>query len=136
MTMLTEIALVVLALLGVTAALMLLPDVDRIGRPVSRPSVTRQPAQLVRLEWLVAGVSASTLQVHAYLRPLLTEIASHKLALRGDTLERLEPAIARDLLGDQLWDIVRPNRPFPEDREGKGVTTRELAAILDRLEHL
>ena len=81
-----------------------------------------------------AGTSA--VHVHAYLRPLLVEIASRRLAARGQTLERMPDAAARELLGDRLWDIVRPDRPFPEDRHGPGVPPQELRAMLGVLERL
>ena len=81
-----------------------------------------------------AGTSA--VHVHAYLRPLLVEIASRRLAARGQTLERMPDAVARELLGDRLWDIVRPDRPFPEDRHGPGVAPQELRAMLEVLERL
>jgi hypothetical protein len=45
-------------------------------------------------------------------------------------------AMGRELLGDGLWDIVRPDRPFPEDRHGPGVAPQELRAMLGALERL
>jgi hypothetical protein len=46
-----------------------------------------------------------------------------------------DPA-ARELLGDRLWEIVRPHRPFPEDRQGPGVPPSELRGMLGVLERL
>jgi hypothetical protein len=45
-------------------------------------------------------------------------------------------AVGRELLGDRLWDIVRPGRPFPEDRHGPGVSPRELGAMLEVIRQL
>jgi hypothetical protein len=75
-------------------------------------------------------------QVHAYLRPRLVEIASYRLAARGQALERMPDAVGRELLGDRLWEVVRPERPFPEDRQGPGVRPQELAEMLEVLERL
>jgi hypothetical protein len=75
-------------------------------------------------------------QVHAYLRPRLIELASYRLAARGQTLDRMPDATGRELLGDRLWEIVRPGRPFPEDRNAPGVGPPELAAMLEVLERL
>ena len=76
------------------------------------------------------------MQVHAYLRPCLIEIAAYRLAARGQTLDRMPAHVGRELLGDRLWDIVRPARPFPEDRNAAGVRPPELAAMLAVLERL
>ncbi len=136
MTLLAEIAIVTCAAIAVVACLALLPE----GTTRSRGRVpARQPAppeQLVRLERLISMSSSSALQVHAYLRPLLAEIASQRLATRGQTLERLSDAAGRDVLGERLWELVRPGRPFPEDRHGPGVASAELSAMLEVLERL
>jgi hypothetical protein len=79
---------------------------------------------------------ANTLHVHAYLRPLLAEMASRRLAARGRTLERMPESVGRQVLGDRLWEIVRPHRPFPEDRHGPGVSPQDLRAMLGVLERL
>jgi hypothetical protein len=70
--------------------------------------------------------------VHASLRPLLAEIAAARLIRRRG----LTSAEARALLGDELWDLVRPNRPWPEDPGGSGLTLDELERITERLEEL
>jgi hypothetical protein len=67
---------------------------------------------------------------------MLTEIASHRLAARGRSLERLSDQDGRELLGEGLWDIVRPDRPFPSDRNARGVSSHELDAMLAVLERL
>lgn len=135
MTLLAEIALVTCAAIAVVACLALLPEATRSrGRvPARQPA---PPEQLVRLERLISMSSSSALQVHAYLRPLLAEIASQRLATRGQTLERLSDAAGRDVLGERLWELVRPGRPFPEDRHGPGVASAELSTMLEVLERL
>lgn len=35
-----------------------------------------------------------------------------------------------------VWEIVRPNRPFPEDRHGPGVSTGDLQEMVEVLERL
>jgi hypothetical protein len=131
-----EIALVVLAAIGLTVCVALLPRgpaVRRRSRPV--PASPR-PGQLVALERLAVTAGTSAMQVHAYLRPRLIEIASHRLAARGQTLDRMPEDIGRELLGDRLWDIVQPGRPFPRDRSAPGIRPQELAAMLTVLERL
>ena len=136
MRLLVEIALIVLAGIGVAACVALLPK-PRPTRwrstPVPRPPC---PDQLVALERLVNSTTGSTVQVHAYLRPVLVEIAARRLAGRGQSLERMPASAGRELLGDRLWEIVRPHRPFPEDRYAPGVTTQDLGEMLEVLERL
>ncbi len=136
MTLLAEIALLVVAAVGVAVCLTLLPRGAPIRprqRVVLAPS---RPDQLVRLERLVSGAGASTLHVHAYLRPLLAEVISRRLASRGQSLERMPATVGREVLGDRLWEIVRPERPFPEDRYAPGISPQELSAIVDLLERM
>ena len=136
MRLLAEIGLVVLAGIAVAVCVSLVPDPrsTRRRRPVA-PAPGR-PDQLAQLERLVISAATSAVYVHAYLRPLLVEIASRRLAARGQMLERMPDPAARELLGDRLWDIVRPERPFPEDRQGPGVPPSELRAMLGVLERL
>jgi hypothetical protein len=135
--LLAEIGLVVLAGIGIAACVALLPDTrwTRGRRRRVAPAPAR-PDQLVALERLVSTAGTSAVQVHAYLRPLLVEIASRRLATRGQTLERMPEPVAVELLGVRLWDVVRPERPFPKDRDGPGVTPQELQAMLKVLERL
>ena len=136
MRLLAEIALVVLAAVAVTVCVSLLPDARSTRRRRTQARAPARPDQLVALERLVVSAGTSAVQVHAYLRPLLVEIAARRLALHGQTLERMSDAVGRDLLGARLWDIVRPDRPFPEDRQAPGVAPQELRAMLEVLERL
>ena len=74
--------------------------------------------------------------MHAYLRPVLVEIATHRLVANGQALDRMSDVTGRRILGDDLWEIVRPDRGFPEDRHGPGVNPQTLEAMLDVLERL
>ena len=73
--------------------------------------------------------------VHQQLRPVLREIAAHRLARRGVALEA-QPDAAAELLGPEAWELVRPDRPRPENPFARGLRAERLAAILDRLEAL
>jgi hypothetical protein len=94
-----------------------------------------RPAQLVRVEHLVASSRSSLWDAHTRLRPLLIEIADVRLARRGLRLER-DRAEARRLLGATAWEFVRPDRPAPEDRHAPGIGPHELEQIIDALEAL
>ncbi len=136
MTLYAEIGLIVLAAAAVVVCIALLPDRQSAPRRAAvRPRASR-PRQLTSIELLVSSAATSALHAHAYLRPLLAEIASQRLAGHGRSLETMPDSAGRSLLGEQLWELVRPERPFPQDRYSPGVSRRELAAMLDALERL
>jgi len=136
MRLVAEIALVAVAAIGVCVCLALLPETRSTPRRRAAVPEPSRPEQLVRLESLVMMAGTSAIQVHAYLRPLLVEIASRRLAARGRALEQMPESIARQLLGDQLWEIVRPDRPFPEERHARGISSQDLREVLAVLERL
>lgn len=136
MRLLAEIALIVLAGIAVATCVTLLPAPRTLRRRKHVAPAPPQPQQLVALERLVLAAGPSAVSVHAYLRPLLIQIVSHRLAARGQTLERMPDTVGREVLGDRLWDIVRPDRPFPEDGHGPGVQPQELGAMLEVIRRL
>jgi hypothetical protein len=99
--------------------------------PPPPPSRTT-PTQLLRLERIVERASESGVAAHTQLRPLLVEIAEARLRRRG---LRLDQDGAADLLGPDAWELVRPDRPAPDER-GAGIPPRELEHVLARLEAL
>ncbi|MGH2889945.1 MAG: hypothetical protein ACRDNJ_09990 [Solirubrobacteraceae bacterium] len=136
MTLLAEIALVVVAAAAAVAGVALLPRSERRARSRAVATGAARPAQLVALERLVGTAQSSPVHLHARLRPVLAEIVSRRLVARGLALERLGERAGRELLGEQLWELVRPGRPFPVDRYGPGLPARELDALLDVIERL
>jgi hypothetical protein len=136
MKLLAEIVMLVVAGIAVAACIQLLPDPRPIRRRRPVTSEPTRPDQLEAIERLVITASTSATHTHAYLRPLLVEIASHRLVPRGQTLDRMPDTVGQELFGQRLWDLVRPDRPFPEDRHGPGVPAQELRAMLEVLERL
>jgi hypothetical protein len=122
---------------GLAALAVRLPAGKPIFEPRLRPRVTTElwPAQLVRLERVVEWSGSSDLDAHSRLRPVLVEIAEVRLARRGLQLDR-DAADARRLLGPKAWELVRPDRPAPHDRDAPGVARRDLDQVLDALEAL
>jgi len=73
---------------------------------------------------------------HVRVRPLLREIAAHRLRTKyGVELDR-EPARARELVPVDVWDVVRPDRPFPTDRLAAGPSFADQRKLFDGLEKL
>jgi hypothetical protein len=76
----------------------------------------------------------SAFHLHARVRPILRDIAAHRLRARyGVELDR-EAARARELIGAQAWELVRPDRPRPDDRLARGPNVAQLKRVVDELE--
>jgi hypothetical protein len=88
---------------------------------------------------LVHDVKQSTVSafhLHVRLRPILREIAAHRLWMRfGVDLDR-EQERARELMGSEVWELVRPERPPPSDRLAAGPRASDLRVVVEDLERL
>jgi len=99
------------------------------------PTEERLPS-LARLEREVTLGASSSYDLHYRLRPTLRETAAGLLAVRrGITLDA-EPKRAQAALGEQTWQLVRPDREPPDDRLARGLTEDELRALVESLEAL
>ena len=79
---------------------------------------------------------ASSFHLHTRLRPLLREIAAHRLSMRfGVDLDR-EHERARELIGGEAWELVRPERPSPSDRLAPGPPASHLSKVVEELERI
>jgi hypothetical protein len=95
-----------------------------------------QPEELLRMDRELVLGSANADHAHRRLLPLLRATAAARIAGRhGFQLER-RPEAARALLGEEVWDLLRPDRPEPDDRHGSGVPRRRLADVIERVESL
>ena len=121
--------------ISVAALAARLPAAKRPPAARPRPPGRSPPSQLVRIERIVERSAGSGLTAHTQLRPVLAEIAEARLARRGVQLSR-DHDEARRLLGPEAWELVRPDRPPPQDGRVPGVGPRELETVLDRLEAL
>jgi hypothetical protein len=71
---------------------------------------------------------------HLRLRPVVREIAAHRLLSRYGVDLDAEPARARELVGAAAWEVVRPDRPSPRDRLAVGPPLSDLRKIVVDLE--
>lgn len=136
MTLVAEIAALVVAAAGLAVCLSSIPRSGhwRIARAAAaRPT---PPDRLARLEQLVNASQMSASHTHAHLRPLLADVVASRLAAHGQALGRMSAEDSRRLLGEELWELVRPDRPFPEDRWSDGVSPQALTNMLDVIERL
>ena len=107
--------------------------VTQIARALERddPEPQRLP-ELERVERELTMATATSFDLHTRFRPLARDIATARLAARGRKL--LEES--EEELGEELWALVRPDRPIPTDRHGAGIPPESVERIVDRLEAL
>lgn len=95
-----------------------------------------EPAELLRMQRELDLGAADAAHAHLRLLPLLRAAASGRLASRHGVDLGRRPEAARALLGDEVWELIRPDRPEPGDRHGPGVPRDRVAAVVDALESL
>jgi len=101
-----------------------------------RKPVTSQPEELLRMDREIVLGAADADHAHRQLLPLLRTVAAARLAGRhGVELER-RPETARSLLGEDIWELLRPDRPEPVDRHGPGIPREQIAAVIEHVEAL
>jgi hypothetical protein len=95
-----------------------------------------EPMELRRMERELELGIANAEHAQRRLLPLLRAAAAAHLSARHgvDLLRR--PEAARALLGEDAWELVRPDRPAPENRHGPGVPRERIAALIERVESL
>jgi hypothetical protein len=95
-----------------------------------------QPEELLRMDRELVLGSADADHAHRRLLPLLRSTAAARIAARhGFELER-RPEDARALLGDDVWELLRPDRPQPADRHDPGVPRARITEVIERVESL
>ncbi len=141
-----ELAIRVYALVvaGVALALMVAvlrgayPRATPLRLPAKRRAATRQtaPVMLARLEQEVALGAAGSFDLHHQLRPRLRRLAGELLTARGRLSLDRDAQKARELLGEEAWELVRHDRPPPEDRLARGIEPDALGRVVASLERM
>jgi hypothetical protein len=129
-------AVVLLALVRVTRASALMPRTSLFD--AARAAMRRSPPDSGELT-LVRELELSTYNAfhfHARLRPLLRDIAAHRLRARYGVELDDEAARARELVDKEAWEVVRPDRLPPTDRTAAGPMLAELGVVVGELEAL
>jgi hypothetical protein len=101
-----------------------------------RPAEPARPPELVRTEREITLGVANAGHLHQRLLPLLREAAAARLAAKHSVDLLRRPDAARELLGDETWELLRPDRPEPANRDAPGVPLGRVRAIVDTLERL
>lgn len=98
----------------------------------------RQPDRLRQLEGLEHAVEfaqGTSFDLHFRLRPHLVRIAEHRLALRGVSLTA-QPRRAEALVGGDAWELIRPDRPEPDNRSAPGAPLPVLKRVVDQIDEI
>jgi hypothetical protein len=103
---------------------------DRVREP---PKRSHRIDELDRIDRLVVLGGANAFDLHYRLRPLLRELAAERLAARHGVDLDGDPDRARPLLGDELWELVRPGREVGR-RSGPGLPLHSLSRLVQVLE--
>lgn len=104
-----------------------------LRRPAGAPT---RPPQLMRLEREITLGSANAANFETRLLPILREAAAVRLAARHNVGLERHPAAAHRLLGDEAWELLRPDRPASDGRAARGVPLRRLRRLIETLEEL
>ena len=127
-------ALALATALAAAAALQLRPARRQQPTPPHERD-HKMPSRLRKIADDLRESERSEYGVDRSLRPLLVPIVAARLGRRGVDMA-LAPRRAQELLGDVLWEIVRPDRPSAVYRVGGGIPADDLRAAIDRLEQL
>ena len=102
------------------------------GRRVAEPAPLQQLRQVAEA---LAAAQVSEFGVDRNLRPLFRAIAAMRLARRGVDLDRHADE-ARALLGEPLWELVRPEHVRGSNLVAGGTPAAELQSLIERLERI
>jgi hypothetical protein len=139
-----ELTLLAYALWVGSIALAVLSGAIRRSLPAAPPFERLLPRQaqaeghveqLQTVDRLLDQAAWSAVDLHVRVRPFVREIAIARLSRRhGVDLDR-QPARACELIGDPTtWELVRPDRPFPEDRNARGWARADVERLVETLE--
>jgi hypothetical protein len=103
------------------------PPTSRFELALTRvPSPQTRPPELVRVEREIVLGTTSAGHLHTRLLPLLREAAVARLGTR----------LTPETLGDDAWELLRPDRPEPLDRNAPGLPFRRVRELVTTLERL
>jgi hypothetical protein len=105
---------------------------EALDREPPRPL---RPPELERLERELTLGASTAFDLHYRLRPTLREIAGERLASRGLRLDAGGAAVEQ-ALGEELWELVRPDREPPLRRFAGGISPAAVHRVVERLEAL
>jgi len=137
-----DVYILVLGLMALLAAMSWLREAAPLAaRSELEDALRREPpeppriAELDRLEREVYMGAARAFDLHYRLRPVVREIAAGRLERRGLRLDSGSDAV-RERLGEKLWELTRPDREPPRNRQGPGPGLNDVRQTIEELERL
>jgi hypothetical protein len=97
------------------------------------PANVDEPPSLTAARWLVVNAT-TTGGLYFRVRPAIVELTEARLRDRHG-IDLTHPR-APELVGEPLWDVVRPDARVPDDRMAPGLSPATFRSLLDRLEAL
>jgi hypothetical protein len=110
------------------------------GEPSTALRTDREPRsrhrlpELARIEREVVLSTGSEFDQQLRVKPLLRDVAAHRLWIRRGVDMDENPERAREVLGDEVWELVKPGPPEPNRRYSSGLDIAGLKEIVDRIE--
>lgn len=105
-------------------------------RAVRDPGSRRPPPSLARIEHETALGVAGAFDLHFRLAPRIRAVATGLLASRRRISGDGASDTARSVLGAEAWELVRTDRPSPDDRLARGLPVSELRRVVESLERV
>ncbi len=112
------------------------PETPLRESSTASPARRQPPSSLGRIEHEAALGVVGSFDLHYRFVPRLRSTTSGLLAARRRISLDAQPEAARDALGEETWELVRPGRPAPEDRLARGISPEGLGRVVDSLERL
>jgi hypothetical protein len=89
-----------------------------------------------RIEYEVGAATHRSMELHHQVRRRLRALAQDRLAADHGVRLDEDPDAARRLLGEEAWDLLRPDPEPPADRFGPGMPVEDVARIVTAVEDL
>jgi hypothetical protein len=101
-----------------------------------RSSEPEQLPELARMERNVVLATAKQFDSRQRIRPILREIAEHRLATSRGIYMDDAPERAREVLGEEAWDLIHFDQDELDRRRGRGLELERLERVVDSLEEI
>jgi hypothetical protein len=95
---------------------------------------TERPPELVRIEQQLALAATTAFDVHYRLRHLVRDVAVQRLWARHAIDFEADAERAELLVGPEVWELVRPDRPAPADPFAPGLGLAGIDKVITELE--
>jgi hypothetical protein len=100
------------------------------------PRELTAPSEPARIRFEVGAATHRSMELHHQLRRRLRRLAADRLAADHGIDMDAEPEASHALLGEEAWDLLRPDLTPPSDRFGPGMPIEALTSIVTAVEDL